>query len=201
MFQKINDLETPQIYHHLVHAVVPRPIAWVSTLNKAGVSNISPYSFFSVASVNPPVLTVTSVPTRDKLVKDTHQNLLETKECVVNIVTEELADMMNASCANYPAGTSEIDALGIPILASELVKPLGVAQAKVRFECQLRETIELTNKPAGGILILLDVIGIHVDESISTGQQIDGSKLNAIGKLGGNDYCKLRDQISIDRPA
>lgn len=201
MFQKITELETPQIYHHLVHGVVPRPIAWVSTLSQQGVKNLAPYSFFSVASVNPPVLTVTAVPARDKLEKDTLANLLETKECVVNVVTEELLEVMNESCAEYSAEQSEIDALGIETIASKLVKVEGVKAAKVRFECTLRDTIEIAKQPAGGILILLDVVGIHIDESVANGAQIDGKALNALGKLGGNDYSTVNQQITQARPA
>lgn len=200
MFQKISELDTPQIYHHLVHGVVPRPIAWVSTQDAQGITNLAPYSFFGVASVNPPVLTVTAVPARDKLEKDTLANLLATKECVVNVVTEDQIAPMNASCANFSAGQSEIDALHIPTVTSQLVHPPGVAAAKVRFECTLRDTIEIAKQPAGGILILLDVVGIHIDESVAMGQQINGKALKALGKLGGNDYCTTSEQITLARP-
>lgn len=200
MFYAIHDLETPEIYHHLVHGVVPRPIAWVSTLSKEGVSNLAPYSFFSVASVNPPVLTVTAVPARDKLQKDTLANLLETQECVVNVVTEELLQPMNESCADYAHNQSEIEAVGIETIASESVKPAGVQASKVRFECKLRDTLNISNQPAGGILILLDVIGIHIDESVAKDGKIDGKALNALGKLGGNDYSTTAEQITLARP-
>ena len=85
MFVNTESIETPQIYHMLVNGVVPRPIAWVSTLDKDGNSNLAPYSFFSVASVNPPVLTLTAVPARDKLAKDTLQNIIDSQEAVVHL--------------------------------------------------------------------------------------------------------------------
>ncbi len=201
MFQKTAELETPQIYHHLVHGVVPRPIAWVSTLSKEGISNLAPYSFFSVASVNPPVLTVTAVPARDKLEKDTLTNLLETKECVVNVVTEDVLEIMNESCADFAHNQSEIDALNIETIASEMIQPAGIKAAKVRFECTLRETIDIAKHPAGGVLILLDVVGIHIDDSVADGAQINGKTLKALGKLGGNDYSTVNEQITLARPS
>lgn len=200
MFHKMTELETPQIYHHLVHGVVPRPIAWVSTLSKQGISNLAPYSFFGVASVNPPVLTVTAVPARNKLEKDTLANLLETGECVVNVVTEEVLEQMNDSCADYAHNQSEIEALAIATVDSETIEPVGVKAAKVRFECKLRETIDVAKQPAGGVLILLDVLGIYIDDSVASGEQIDGKALKALGKLGANDYSTVNEQITLARP-
>lgn len=169
-------------------------------MSEQGVINLAPYSFFSVASVNPPVLTMTQVPARNRPHKDTMLNLLATKECVVNVVTEDTAELMNASCADYPHEVSEIDELNIETSASELVKAPGVALAKVRFECKLRETITISDEPAGGSLILLDVLGIYVDDQLVEGQKLQGAALKAVGKLGGNDYCKLDSTFAMPRP-
>jgi len=200
MFVETESLETPQIYHMLVNGVVPRPIAWVSTLDKDGNSNLAPYPFFSVASVNPPVLTLTTVPARDKLAKDTLQNIIDSQEAVVHIVTQEFAQEMNASCADYPAGTSEIDALKLPIVTSELVAPPSIEGSKVRYECKLREVIDVAKSPGGGVLILLDVLGVFVDDSITVENSIDPAKFNVLGKLGGNDYSDTEVSLSMDRP-
>lgn len=201
MFKECQTLSTAENYQFLVNGVVPRPIAWVSTQSEEGITNLAPYSFFSVASVNPPVLTITQVPARNRPHKDTMLNLLATKECVVNVVTEDNAELMNASCADYPHNVSEVDELSIETSESELVKVPGVAVAKVRFECRLRETITISDEPAGGSLILLDVLGIHVDDQLVEDQKLKGSALKAVGKLGGNDYCKLDSTFAMERPA
>ncbi|BBP46912.1 hypothetical protein THMIRHAS_22850 [Thiosulfatimonas sediminis] len=200
MFKECQTLSTAENYQFLVNGVVPRPIAWVSTLSAQGISNLAPYSFFSVASVNPPVLTITQIAARDRPHKDTLLNLQATGECVVNVVTEDTAELMNASCADYPHQTSEIDALQIATSRSELVKVPGVAAAKVRFECQLRDTLSISDQPGGGCLILLDVRGIFVDDALVENQLLQGDALNAIGKLGGNAYCKLDSTFAMPRP-
>ncbi|TCS41157.1 flavin reductase family protein [Reinekea marinisedimentorum] len=200
MFIKTDNIETPNIYQLLTNGIVPRPIAWVSTLSKDGTSNLAPYSFFSVASVNPPVLTVTAVPARDKPVKDTLQNLMDTGEAVVHIVTDDFADQMNDSCKAFPADTSEIDALQITTVASELVAPPSIAGSKIRYECKLREVLNVTPTPGGGMLIMLDVLGVFVDDAVSEGSKINPSKINVLGKLGGNDYSDTAVKAVLLRP-
>jgi len=200
MFTKISDMDTPSIYHTLVNGVVPRPIAWVSTIDQQGVSNLAPYSFFGVASVNPPVLTITTVPARDKLEKDTLKNLRETGDCVIHVVTEELAEVMNLSCANYEAGVSEIDALSLQTVNSELVTAPSLKQVPVRFECKLRDTVEISAQPAGGVLILLDVVGVYMADSVSAENKLNPAALNILGKLGGNDYSNTAVTLQMARP-
>ena len=171
MFVNTENIQTPNIYQILVNGVVPRPIAWVSTVDKSGQSNLAPYSFFSVASVNPPVLTITAVPSQDKLSKDTLQNIIDTEEAVVHIVTKEFAETMNASCADYPAGTSEIEALKIKTIDSELVTAPSLEGTKVRYECKLHQIIEVSKTPGGGILICLTWLGsmsmiLHLSKTV-----------------------------------
>ncbi|SMF39100.1 NADH-FMN oxidoreductase RutF, flavin reductase (DIM6/NTAB) family [Alteromonadaceae bacterium Bs31] len=200
MFSITESIETPHIYQLLTNGVVPRPIAWVSTISKTGIANLAPYSFFSVASVNPPVLTVTTVPARNKLAKDTLQNILDTQEAVVHIVTSELAESMNASSGNFSSDTSEIDALMLKTVASELVTPPSIAATKIRYECTLRELIEVEPDPGGGMLIMLNVLGVYVDDSILDGNKIDPAKTTILGKLGGNDYSDTAVKTVLLRP-
>ena len=189
-----------ELYKVLVGGIVPRPIAWVSTLNSAGLSNLAPYSFFSVASCNPPILTITNVPSRDTLYKDTLTNLLETKECVVNVVTSAELDNMNASCAAYSAQQSEIDEVGIATVKSQKVAAPSVKGAPIRYECTLREVTSLSEKPMGGTLILLDVVAIYVDDTVLKDGMIHADLLSAVGKLGGNDYSKANTDFTLLRP-
>ncbi|WP_373018560.1 flavin reductase family protein [Thiomicrorhabdus sp.] len=200
MFIESSQLSTQQIYPLLVGGVVPRPIAWISTRSEEGVDNLAPYSFFTVVSCNPPVLCVTQVNPGDRHDKDTLVNLKQTSECVVNVVSAELAEMMNASCADYPQQISEFEAVGIEPIESHHVNPLSVKQAKVRYECRLREVVTISEQPAGGKMMLLDVVGFYVDDDIYANGMIDSKGLNAVGKLGGNDYSTIQDQFALQRP-
>jgi len=193
-------IEPTQSYRLMVGSIIPRPIAWISTLSSKNVLNLAPYSFFTVASCNPPVLAVTQVNPRDRAAKDTLTNLLATKECVVNIVNENLAAEMNASCADYPADVSEFDALGIESEPGHAVKVAGVKAANVRFECVLREIIEVSTLPMGGTMMLLNVVNIYVNESVLSQGRIAPDLLDAIGKLGGDLYTTTRDRFEMPRP-
>lgn len=200
MWKNASECEPVELYQLLTGGIIPRPIAWVSSQNGEGITNLAPYSFFSVASCNPPVLTITNVPSRDVLAKDTLANLLETKECVVNVVPHSEIHNMNASCAPLPGGKSEIEEAGIVTEASKVVKVPGVKNAPVRYECTLRETITLSEKPIGGVLILLDVVAIYADDSKFENQVLNADKLDIVGKLGSNDYCHAKADITLERP-
>ena len=187
-------------YRLLIGAVVPRPIAWVSTLSEGGVTNLAPFSFFTVASCAPPVLAFAQVNPRDNSDKDTLRNLRETKQCVVNVVGFNNAGVMNASCADYPPEVSEFDAVGIATVASLSVSPPGVANAQVRFECTLREIKCIADQPMGGNLILLDVVNIFVDDAVLRDGNIDTMALDAIGRLAGDSYANTRQTFDLARP-
>lgn len=193
-------LEKPTIYSQLVGGITPRPIAWVSTLSADGVANIAPYSFFTVASVNPPVLSVTQVNPGEKRNKDTLNNLLASKECVVNIVSEQQVEQMNQSCANYSPEVSEFIAANIESTASQTVKPLSVASSKVRYECTLREVITISEQSAGGQMMLLNVVGVYIDDAVLVDGYIDPVALKSVGKLGGNDFATTQQLFSLARP-
>lgn len=188
-------------YQLMVSSILPRPIAWISTRNADGLANLAPYSFFTVASCNPPVLAITQVNPRDRAAKDTLNNLRETGECVVNIVSADLSAQMNASCADYPPHVSEFEVVGIERCASKTVEVPGVAAARVRYECKLRDVVQVSDKPGGGQMMLLDVLCIAVDETVLQEQAIISSRLNAIGKMGGDEYNRTDETFSMARPA
>lgn len=201
MFIKVEDTNPQDMYKLLVSGIIPRPIAWVSTQNQQGVQNVAPYSFFTVASVNPPILAITHVAPRAGGEKDTLANLKAVPECVVNIVSASQAEAMNASCAPYDNNTSEFEQAQIAAAPSELITPLRVADSAVGYECKLREIINLSGLPAGGQLILLDVIGVSVkDGLLNEAGLVDAKQLDAIGKLGGDDYSYCRDRFALARP-
>ena len=200
MFLDLTDNSNHSVYSYLVGGISPRPIAWVSTLSEKGVANIAPYSFFTVASCNPPVLSVTQVNPRDNANKDTLNNLLATKECVVNIVSHSLVEQMNQSCADYPRDVSEFDAANIQRTPSQLVSVPSVAASKVRYECKLREVITISDEPSGGQMMLLDVVGIFLDDTVLVNGYIDPTRLDAVGKMGGDYFSTTKDKFAIKRP-
>ncbi|MDX1726891.1 MAG: flavin reductase family protein [Pseudoalteromonas tetraodonis] len=200
MFLDLTDNSNHSVYSYLVGGISPRPIAWVSTLSEKGVANIAPYSFFTVASCNPPVLSVTQVNPRDNANKDTLNNLLATKECVVNIVSHSLVDQMNQSCVNYPRDVSEFDVANIQRTPSQLVSVPSVAASKVRYECKLREVITISDEPSGGQMMLLDVVGIFLDDTVLVNGYIDPTRLDAVGKMGGDYFSTTKDKFALKRP-
>jgi flavin reductase (DIM6/NTAB) family NADH-FMN oxidoreductase RutF len=200
MFLDLTENTSQDVYSYFVGGISPRPIAWISTLNSEGIANIAPYSFFTVASCKPPVLSVTQVNPSDKTNKDTLSNLVATKECVVNIVSEQLVEKMNQSCANYPSDISEFDAANIAQAPSQLIRAPSVADSKVRFECKLREVIIISNEPGGTKMMLLDVVGICIDDSVIINDYIDPDLLNAVGKMGGDYFSTTKDKFALKRP-
>ena len=200
MYFSTQDLPALNLYRLMAGGVVPRPIAWVATRSSAGTDNLAPFSLFTIASVQPPVLAITHLNPSNRPHKDTLANLLQTKDCVVSIPATSQLDAMNASAAEYPADISEFAALNIASIASQQVAALGVQGASVRYECRLREVINISDKPLGGCLILLDVLGVDVDESVLHEGTIAPGKLQALGKLGGDLYCTTADRHERARP-
>ncbi|SCK13775.1 flavin reductase family protein [Vogesella sp. LIG4] len=194
-------LDSNAIYRLLTALVTPRPIAWISTRGPDGAANLAPYSFFTVASLSPPVLLVSQVNPRHGGDKDTLRNLAANGECVVNIVSHELAAAMNASCAPLPYGDSEFAAAGLAPCASQWVAAPGVALARARIECRLRDIQRIGDGPMGGSLMLLDVLGISVDDALLQDGAVDAALLDAIGKLGGDGYSTTRERFEQQRPA
>lgn len=195
-----SELDGRENYQLLNGGVTPRPIAWISTRSSNQIDNLAPFSFFTVASCNPPVLLYTQITQRNGLDKDTLQNLLETKECVVNIVSEALLEKMNMTSASISAQESEFDFAHVDSCASDSVAALSVKDAPVRYECTLREVIPVSDLPTGGKLILLDVQAIYVRDDLYIDGKIDQHKISTVGKAGGDFYCVSPEKIEISRP-
>lgn len=195
-----SDLNPADLYPLLVGAIVPRPIAWISTISAQGISNIAPYSFFTVASCNPPVLLVTQVNPPHGRDKDTLRNLRETQNCVVNIVSADSLEAMNSSCADYPPEVSEFAAVGIATTPSFKVTAPSAKNSRVRYECTLREIISLSHQPMGGQMMLLDVVSIYVEDQLLHNGMIKTIQVDAMGKMGGNFYSFTREVVELARP-
>lgn len=200
MYLETSKLTAQENYHHLIGGIIPRPIAWISTISATGITNLAPYSFFTVASCNPPVLLYTEVTPRNGKNKNTLENILETKSCVVNIVSSPLLEMMNATCESFPPEISEFSAAGVESCASQFVAAPAVAASKVRYECSLREVVQVSGEPLGGSVVLLDVLGMYVSDDLLVQSKISHDRLDAVGKLDGDWYAYTRETTSLPRP-
>lgn len=200
MIFETSNLDANEIYRLLVGGITPRPIAWISTLSVDGIANIAPYSFFNVASCNPPILWYSQVNPKHGQDKDTLRNLIETKQCAVHIVNSQLLEKMNLSCALLAAEQSEFEFAQIESESSHTVAALAVKHAPIRYECHLREVIQLSSLPSGGTVVLLDVKSIYVDDHLWDGQMIDQQRLDSVGKMGGDFYSLSTDLHKLSRP-
>jgi flavin reductase (DIM6/NTAB) family NADH-FMN oxidoreductase RutF len=189
----IKDLSPVQIQSYLNHAVAPRPICLASTIDKDGNVNLSPFSFFNVFSVNPPVCVFSpSRRVRDNTTKHTLQNIQQVPECVINIVNYDMVQQVSLSSVEYPLGVNEFIKSGLTELPSEMVKPPRVAEAPVQFECVVNEIISLGNTPGAGNLIIAEIKLIHINEDIlNAAGLIDQEKIDLVARLGGDWYCRV----------
>jgi flavin reductase (DIM6/NTAB) family NADH-FMN oxidoreductase RutF len=189
------------IYKLMIGMIVPRPIAFVSTLDEQGVRNLAPFSYFTACSSNPPVVCFcAAVRSGPRPHKDTLRNIRATGEFVVNIVSEEFAAEMNATSAEVAPEVDEFELAGLTPLASDLVKPPRVAESHVHMECRLRQVLVVSDEPGGGNLVLGDVLRFHVAEEVLDGYKIDPEKLKAIGRMGGPTFVRTHDRFDMKRP-
>jgi flavin reductase (DIM6/NTAB) family NADH-FMN oxidoreductase RutF len=193
-------LPTRDVYRFLISAVVPRPIAFVSTMSPAGVLNLAPFSFFNAFCADPPV--VGFCPVWRNPAKDTITNVRATREFVVNIVGEDIAEAMNVCSAEFAPDVDEFQQAKLTPVPSLVVKPPRVKESRINMECSLLQVIDFSEKPHGGSLVLGQVVRMHVDdEIIDAGYKIDADKLRAIGRMGGPEYARTRDRFAMIRPS
>ncbi len=181
----------------LQHAVAPRPIAFASTVDKDGLVNLSPFSFFNLFSCNPPIVVFSpSRRARDNSTKHTLQNVLEMPEVVINICDYDMVQQVSLSSCEYEKGTDEFIKAGFTKEAATLVKPPMVKEAKIKLECRVNEVKSLGEEGGAGQLVIAEVLHMHVDESIlnDEGTMIDQTKMQHIARLGGDWYCKVDAQ-------
>ena len=194
------------IYKLMIGSIVPRPIAFVSTLDGRGVRNLAPFSYFTAVSADPPVVLFcpsVRLENRERGLsahKDTLRNIINTREFVVNVVSEEIAEKMNAASAQVPPDVDEFELAGLSAIESEVVKPPRVAESPVQMECRLRQVVEVSDKPGGGSIVLGEVLRFHVREDLIEDYRIDPDKLAAIGRMGGPTYVRTKDRFDLKRP-
>lgn len=186
----------------ILGTVVPRPIAWVSTMSKDGQPNLAPFSFFNAVCYNPPTLLFCpGVRGVDGGRKDTYYNIKATEEFVINIVTEDLAEVMNISATDLPSEINEFELAGLTPAPSSKVKPPRVAESPVNFECKLQQIIDIGDGSIGsGWVIIGEVVHVHVaDEVMLPDYKIDIHALKPIGRLSGPQYTRVRDVFEMKR--
>ncbi|MGB0457478.1 MAG: flavin reductase family protein [Chitinophagales bacterium] len=198
------DLPLRDRHRLLTGAIGPRPICWASTLSKEGNANLAPYSFFNLFSSNPPIIVFSSNRRgRDNTTKDTYHNLLDNGEVVVNIVSYDLVHQMNISSTDYAEDVNEFSKAGVTPIASDVVKPFRVKEAKVQLECILEDTKHLGQEGGAGTLFICAIQKIHIHSSVLANDGlIDAQKIDLVGRLGRNDYVRASGDgiFSIDNP-
>lgn len=200
---EIDPQETSQknIYKILTGAVIPRPIGWVSSISEDGIPNLAPFSFFNAVGEDPPHIMFSTVRTGDKN-KDTLNNVLATKQFVVNMATEDLVEVMNATSIELPPEGNEFEYAGLTPIPSIKVKPFRVKECAITFECELVHHYSLEDHKNGGATIMVGrIVMFHVDESVL----LDDYKINMdtykpVARLAGSNYSKLGEIFSIKRP-
>lgn len=189
----VTKLSPVQLQNYLQYAIAPRPICFASTIDEGGNINLSPFSFFNMFSTNPPLCIFSpSRRVRDGSNKHTLENVLEVKECVINIVNYPMVQQMSLASTDYGKGVNEFEKAGFTMLPSVLVKPPRVAEAPVQMECIVKEVIHLGDQPGAGNLILAEIKMIHIQENILDAEgRIDQEKIDLVARLGGDWYCRV----------
>ncbi|MFN3298577.1 MAG: flavin reductase family protein [Sediminibacterium sp.] len=190
----LSELPIMQKQAWLQHAIAPRPICFASTIDEAGNSNLSPFSFFNLFSSNPPIVVFSPARKgRDNTTKHTLDNVLAVPECVINIVDYSMVQQMSLSSCEYPKGVDEFIKAGFTKEAATIVKPPMVKEAKIKLECKINEVKSLGDQGGAGQLVIAEVLCMHIDDAIlnAEGTLIDQTKLELVARLGGDWYCKV----------
>lgn len=189
----ISDLSPVELQNYLQYAIAPRPICFASTIDAEGNINLSPFSFFNMFSTNPPICIFSpSRRVRDNTTKHSLENVLQVKECVINIVNYDMVQQMSLASTEYAKGVNEFEKAGFTMLKSDLVLPPRVAEAPVQFECVVNEVIALGDHHGAGNLVLAEIKVIHINEAVlDESGKIDQHKMDLVARLGGDWYCRV----------
>jgi flavin reductase (DIM6/NTAB) family NADH-FMN oxidoreductase RutF len=184
----------------LTGVVVPRPIAFVSTISTEGILNLAPFSFFNAVASNPPTIVFSSSRHAGDKPKDTLANIEQTGEFVVNVVVDDIAEAMNRTAAEYPAEVSEFEIAGLTPAPSDLVRPPRVAESPVNMECKLQQIISLGQGDHQHGLVIGEVVLMHVRDDILSGHRVNHHILKPTGRLAGSMYCRTSEVFEMVRP-
>lgn len=183
--------------------ILPRPIAWTSTLNEDGTANLAPFSFFTGVSADPPtcLICVTKKrkqPDGTQPLKDTWRNIARTGEFVIHVVDDALAKQMDATARDVPYGTDEFEVTGLTKVACDKVAPPRIGEAPVAMECRLDRIIEVGRSVTA--IIIGEILLWHVRDELIVEGRIDMGRIDAVGRMGGATYTRTRDRFDLVRP-
>ena len=195
---KIDPLNFEGFNRVLTGVIVPRPIAFVSTMSPDGVVNLAPYSFFNAVSYTTVVFS--SSRNVGNKSKDTLRNIEETGEFVVNIVVDPIAEAMNATAAEFPEDVDEFEIAGLSHAPSDLVKPPRVVESPVNIECKLDQVVQIGSGEHEHGLVIGTILLMHIRDDIIDGHRINQERLMATGRMAGNMYCHTSDRFEMVRP-
>jgi len=191
-----SDISPLELQGYLQSAIAPRPICLASTIDKEGQVNLSPFSYFNLFSMNPPICIFSpSRRVRDNTTKHTLENLKEVPECVINIVNYAMVQQVLLSSCEYPKDINEFTKAGFTQIPSDMVAPPRVAESPIQLECTVAQIIALGEKAGAGNLVLAEIKKIHIAESVLNAQnKIDQAKLDLVARLGGDWYARINEQ-------
>lgn len=195
----ISQIERQDKYKLLIGCVVPRPIAWITSINEAGLVNVAPFSYFNVACIDPMMVSVAVARKPGQVMKDTSRNIAATREFVINMVDASNVEAVNQSSADYPSTISEVEAIGLTKAPSVLVKPPRLQESRIHFECRLHNIITLGD-PAASDLIIAEVVHVHVDDSLYHQGRIDIEQFAPVSRLAGHSYGMIGEIFDRPRP-
>lgn len=188
-------------YKLLTGSIIPRPVAWVSTLAENGKVNAAPFSYFNIVTADPPMISV-SVQRKQGVPKDTARNAMREGEFVVHIGDEASVTQLNQTAASLPPDQSEVELAGLTVVPSEAVRVPGIAEAKIRMECVLERSIPLggTEGSPSTDMLIGRVVRFHIEEALLDHGRILANELRPVSRLAGSSYAKLGDAFSLERP-
>ena len=204
MIADLKDLKPGERQHYLQSVIAPRPICFASTIDKAGHVNLSPFSFFNMFSIHPPVVIFSpSRRVRDNSVKHTLENVHEVPEVVINMVDYEMVHQMSLASCEFPRGVNEFIKSGLTPVPATLVKPPMVKESKANLECRVLEIRSLGTEGGAGNLVMCEVIRMHIaDELLDENKRIDQRRLHQVARLGGDWYCRVNESnlFQVEKP-
>jgi flavin reductase (DIM6/NTAB) family NADH-FMN oxidoreductase RutF len=198
------ELPIPKLHHYLLGSIGPRPIAFASTVDAEGNRNLAPFSFFNVFSANPPILIFSPARSgRTNTTKNTHDNVKEVAEVVINVVNYDMVHQMSLASSPFEAGVDEFVKAGFTPIASDTIRPFRVKESPVQIECKVIEIKELGQNGGAGNLVICEVQKIHIDERVlDENQMVDQQKIDLVSRMGGNWYCRANgaSMFEVDKP-
>jgi flavin reductase (DIM6/NTAB) family NADH-FMN oxidoreductase RutF len=192
------DLSVPEVHRLLLGGVAPRPIALVSTISKDGINNLSPFSFFNAFGANPPVVAFSpSRRGRDSSLKDTYNNLVATRECVIQVVTHSMVEQVSLASAEFPPEYDEFIKSGLTPIDSDIVKPKRVKESPFQMECKVLEVKSFGTGGASANIAICEVLKFHVAEDLFTNGVIDPLKIDLVARMSGDFYSRASSGVFV----